>query len=580
MGLTSSLTIGRSALSASQVALQVTGNNFANASTPGYSRQIADFSSAAEARQGRFNLGRGVQVSGIRRQVDSALQARLWAGTSNQAAAGTNSSVLSQLESTINSLSDNDLSSEFGRFYQSWSELANSPNREGARALVVQQGKTLAGSIRSLRSDLTGLRGQIDSQLGSSVQQADNLLTQIANLNVEIVNAEGGAGTANGLRDQRDDLVTQLSELIDVNTVEQPSGSLDVLVGSTPIVLNGLSRGIELKRTSGTAGGDVTINVKADGTELPITSGSVGGLLEQRGQTINDTIAKLDKVASELIFAVNKVHASGYSQTPLTSVTGTTVLPNADTSRALNDPANSVFGSLPFKPNNGSFKVTLTNAQTGQSQTVQINVDLDGINGAGQRGFGDDTSVASLAGDLSAVPNLSASVNANGTLTINAASGFTVGFSEDTSGTLAALGINTYFTGKDASDIGIRQALVDTPGLLSTGKIVAGQPVDNGASLDVVGLRDLANSALGGETISGSWLGAVQKIGGEAGAAATRAEAAGTVRDSLEAQRQAVSGVSLDEEAINLLNYQRLYQGAARFITAVDELTQTLLQLV
>lgn len=579
MGLTSSLTIGRSALSAAQVAIQVTGNNFANASTPGYSRQIVDLTPAAEARQGRFVLGRGVDIGGIRRQVDTALQARLWSATSNDAAASMNSSLLSQLEATINELSDNDLSSEFARFFQSWSELANSPNREGARALVVQQGKTLAGAIRALRSDLAGMRGQVDTQLGANVLQADNLLTQVADLNVQIVNAETGSATANGLRDQRDQLVAQLSELMDVSTIEQPNGALDVLVGSTPVVLNGVSRGIELRRVTEGGSTSVSVRVKADGTELSVKSGAVGGLLAQRGQAVNEVIDRLDKVSSQLIFQVNRIHSSGYSQTPITSVTGTRVMPAADAARALNDPANSVMGALPFKPVNGGFNVTMTNVQTGQTQTVRINVDLDGINSSGAQGFQDDTSVNSLAAELANIPNLSASVNADGTLSIDAGSGYTVAFSEDSSGVLAALGVNTYFTGQDASDIDIRQALVDSPGLLSTGKLVGGQPSDNGAALDIVGLRDAANSELGGESLSGSWRGAVQKIGADAGAAQTRAAAAGTVRESLEAQRQAVSGVSLDEEAINLLNYQRMYQGAARFITAVDELTQTLLAM-
>jgi flagellar hook-associated protein 1 len=579
MGLTSSLTIGRSALSAAQVAIQVTGNNFANASTPGYSRQIVDLTPAAEARQGRFVLGRGVDIGGIRRQVDTALQSRLWAATSNDAAASMNSSLLSQLEATINELSDNDLSSEFARFFQSWSELANSPNREGARALVVQQGKTLAGAIRALRSDLAGMRGQVDTQLGANVLQADNLLTQVADLNVQIVNAETGSATANGLRDQRDQLVAQLSELMDVSTIEQPNGALDVLVGSTPVVLNGVSRGIELRRVTEDGSTSVSVRVKADGTELSVKSGAVGGLLAQRGQAVNEVIDRLDKVSSQLIFQVNRIHSSGYSQTPITSVTGTRVMPAIDAARALNDPANSVMGALPFKPVNGGFNVTMTNVQTGQTQTVRVNVDLDGINSSGAQGFQDDTSVNSLAAELANIPNLAATVNADGTLSIDAGSGYTVAFSEDSSGVLAALGVNTYFTGQDASDIDIRQALVDSPGLLSTGKLVGGQPSDNGAALDIVGLRDAANTELGGESLSGSWRGAVQKIGADAGAAQTRASAAGTVRESLEAQRQAVSGVSLDEEAINLLNYQRMYQGAARFITAVDELTQTLLAM-
>src|SRR5215510_8304754 len=106
MPLSSALQIGRSALSASQVAIAITGNNFANAATPGYSRQIVGLVPTRDARFGNAFIGRGVEISGINRQVDSALQARLWDGISRQASAGVDMQLLSQVESTLNELSD------------------------------------------------------------------------------------------------------------------------------------------------------------------------------------------------------------------------------------------------------------------------------------------------------------------------------------------------------------------------------------------------------------------------------------------------------------------------------------------
>lgn len=580
MGLTSALQIGRSALSASQVAIQVTGNNFANAATPGYSRQLLSLNPIADARQGSYFVGRGVEIGGIRRQVDSALQARLWSGLSDESAAGTNLQTLSQLESTINELTDNDLSSEFSRFYDAWSELANSPNREGARSLVVNQGRTLASSIRALRSDLSAIRTQVDNQLSSAVSSANDLLQQVADVNSAIVQAEAGTSVSNSLRDQRDELIGQLSKFIDVSTVEQPSGVIDVLVGSTPVVLAGQNRGIELVKT--TVGNElrVSVNVKQDATELSIRSGSVGALLGQRTSAIDSTIGKLDKVASELVFQVNRVHSQGFGSTGITSVTGTRGAALGDTGLALNDPNNLSFARLPFAASNGGFVVTLKNKATGAEQTVRVDVDLDGLDASGAPGFGNDTSVASLASDLDGIANLSARVNADGTLRIDADPGFEVRFGEDTSGVLAVLGVNTYFTGKDALDIDVRAELVSTPGLLATGGFKDGQPVDNLTSLSVAGLRDASNTALGGKSISGSWIDAAQSVGQSAAAASNRADASKLVRENLESQRSAVSGVSLDEESINLLAFQRQYQGAARFISAVDELTQTLLSII
>ena len=580
MGLTSALQIGRSALSASQVAIQVTGNNFANAATPGYSRQIVSFNAIPDARLGSVFVGRGVEVSAIRRQVDTALQARLWSGVSEEASASANYQVLSQVESTLNELTDNDLSSEFSRFFDAWSELANSPNREGARALVVNQGRTLASSIRSLRSDLIGVRNQVDSQLAATVDSANKLLQQIADVNAAVVQAEAGTGVSNSLRDQRDALIGQLSEFMDVSTVEQANGVIDVLVGSTPVVLAGQNRGIALKKTTAGSELNVSINVKDDGTQLSVRSGSIGALLGQRGSTIDRTIDRLDDVAAQLVFEVNKVHSQGFGQTPLTSLRSTRTVSTADTTLSLNDPSNLTFSALPFQATNGGFLVTVRNQSTGAEQTVRIDVDLDGRDSTGAPGFGDDTSVASLATDLDNLPSVSATVNPDGTLSITTDQGFDVRFSDDSSGVLAVLGINTYFTGKDATDIDVRSDLVTQPGLLATGGYKGTDVVDNAAALNIAALRDAKNPALSDRSISGAWIDTAQSVGLDAAAASNRADATRLVRENLESQRSAVSGVSVDEESINLLSFQRQYQASARFISAVDEMTQTLLSLI
>ncbi len=580
MGLTSALHLGRSALNASALAIEVTGNNFANAATRGYSRQTIGLIPATGARYGNAYVGRGVQIQGIHRQVDTALQARLWTGISQEASASVDLQLLSTVEATLNELSEHDLSSELSRFFNSWSELANTPAATGARSLVVQQGAALADHMRQMRGDLTSMRRQIDDQLEATVQAADDLLGQIANLNTAIVNAEAGTTVANSLRDQRDALITELAQYLDVTTIEQPSGTLDVLVGSIPVVLAGVSRGLEVERTTEGDQVNVAVAVKQDGQNLNVRAGSVGALLNQRDTLVNDTITRLDDIAAQLIFQVNRIHSTGYSTTPLTSVRGTQVVSPADVNRALNDPTNASLAGLPFQAVNGGFLVTVTNQTTGASETVRIDVDLDGMDSSGAPGYGDDTSLADIAAAINGVSNLNASINPDGTLSINAADGYAVGFSEDTSGVLAVLGVNTYFTGTDAQTIDVRQALQETPNLLNTGRIVDGKPSDSGAALSIALLQDEANAALNGLSIRDAWLESMQSLAVRTDAAITRASATTLVRESLDAQRAAISGVSIDEEAINLLTFQRQYQGAARYISVVDELTQTLLSLV
>ena len=146
----------------------------------------------------------------------------------------------------------------------------------------------------------------------------------------------------------------------------------------------------------------------------------------------------------------------------------------------------------------------------------------------------------------------------------------------DSSGALATLGINTYFSGTDARTVGIRQQLIDNPSLLVAGA----EQGSNEAALAIVELQNQSLSALDNASISESWRRIVDRTSVNSRSAQTRADAETQVRASLEGQRAAISGVSIDEESINLLGFQRQYQAAARFISTVDELTQTLISLV
>ncbi len=579
MGLTSSLWIGSSALNASQVALQVTGNNLANAATPGYSRQVARLSPMrGQAVGARLSVGQGVQVSGIRRQIDEALQARLWGGVSAEALAAQELGVLSQLEGALNELSGQDLSTELRSFWSAWSERANLTETS---AVVVQHGERLARFVQRLRADLVDQQGQIETQLSSRVARADALLGEIAAVNEEIARVEGaGGGPANTLRDRRDALVTELSGYLDVSVVERETGTADVLVGSIPVVLGAMSRGLQLKSTNVGGEARLSVAVRDDGTELHVGSGSIGGLLASRAGTIRASIDELDRIASQIIFQVNRIHSTGVNKAALTTTTGTLGFGAADRTRALNDAQNGVTSALPFAATHGGLLVRVKQTATGAIEEVFVKVDLDGRDAAGAVGFADDTSAEDLRAAIDGVDGVRASFTADGRLKVDAEAGFEFSFGDDTSGALALLGVNSFFTGRDGADIGVRTELSSNSSLLMAGRIVNGSLVENATAQEIAGLQERMFDALGGRTIGGAWGDHVQGVGAATQSAQTRAEAAMLVREGLDAQRAAVSGVSIDEESVNLIAFQRQYQGAARFISVIDELTQTLISLV
>jgi flagellar hook-associated protein 1 FlgK len=564
MSLIGALNIGKSALAVSQAQIQTTGNNIANANTPGYTRQVAGQTAAPvqQIQTGSF-VGTGVDLTGIKRQIDQALEGRLNSATSDSQSADTTQQWLSRVESVFDALGTGDLSSKMSTFFNSWSSLANKPQDAGLRQIVLQNGDDVAKTFQTLRGQLVNLQGDAASQLKALAGQADGLAQQIADYNAQIVVAEGGSGgTANTLRDNRDAAIKQLSQLVDVHTIEQPNGAVNVYVGSEPLVMNAQNRGVTVKQTTTNGLIGYSPVFKMGGGTMDVKSGQLASLAAVQ-QTVGNSVDHVDSLAKGLIFELNKVHASGQGLDGITSATAANGV--TDATVPLNDPKSG----LKFPPNNGSFVVHVTQKATGLVTSTLVQVDLNGQAG--------DTTLNSLKASLAGINGLNASI-AGGKLSIAAASpNVSISFSQDTSGALASLGVNNFYTGSNARDIAVSQALKDQPNLLAAAK--NGAPGDNQTALAIAGLESQSMAVLKGSNLKDSYQSIVNGISTSTAAAKTNAEASKGVTDALQAQRDALSGVSVDEEAINLLRQQRAYQGAARLISAVDEMMKTLLAI-
>lgn len=585
MSINSGFSIGRTGLLASQVGLQVTGNNISNANSVGFTRQRLDLAPMTDQRAGNLRLGTGVNTLGIRRLTDRALQQRAWNATSQQASADTRWEQLNNLESLLNPLGDTDtstpeldgpnISSQYTNYFNAWSTLTTHPNDPASRSNVVNAGRNLASTLRDTRSQIVSQQNSIDSDLNVSIARANSLLSQIAEVNGQILT--GGGAASSGLLDRRDQLVSELSTLANITVNEQPSGSADVLVGSTPLVMGANVSPMSLRtRTDQTSGEFVTEIIAGPENEtLGITTGRIGALLSARREGYQAIINKLDRMTAQVIFQTNRAYSTGASAIPRTAYTADRAVSNP--ALAINDPANTSFAGLGFAPSSGQVVVEVVT--NGSRQRTTINIDLDGITSAGTAGYADDTSVDSFAADLSAIPNLTATVDVNGQLQITAAAGSTVRFVDDTSGILATMGVNSYFTGSTAIDIDINAALSADPLTLNTSTISGTTTTENGVAMAMTALRDTALTSLGGSTLNGFWNASTQTISADNSNARTQSQATGAVKDSLDNQIAALTGVNLDEEAINLVQYQTMYQASARYIGVLQEVTQTLLQM-
>ncbi|MCA9296684.1 MAG: flagellar hook-associated protein FlgK [Phycisphaerales bacterium] len=561
MTINGSLQVGRSALLASQTALQVAGNNMANAATPGFHRRSIHLApQTTEYVNAQARVGRGVQILSVRREVDTGLQARFRDATGNNARSLIDQRFLTSIETLQNELTDNDLSTTLSRFFNAFSELANTPDDSAVRALVIQEGVTLSDRIVTLRKDYQDVIGEIDKDISSTVREVNDLLDRIATANAEIIKTESSAGEASSLRDFRDVLIDELSEFIEVDVLEHPSGSTDILVNSIPVLLAGVNRGLEVRSESDGDVRNLSIRVAADGTTLNVQSGRLGGLLEQRDGTVNPVINQLNTFAGQLINQVNRVHAQGQGEIGFESATGTYLID--DTTINL----NSFDSGLKFPVDNGSFFVHVTHKETGIRSSYQINVD------------GNADSLDDLITRLNtAVPNVTASTGLGNVLQLDAVDGYEFSFSDDSSGALAALGVNTFFTGSRASDIDVNQRLIDDPQRLAAD---SGHLIGNGGTaLAIANLQDTRYSELGDASLREYWQNSVNQLAVRTSAANNAVASTQLVSESLSAQIQAVSGVSLDEESLNLLTFQRQFQAAARFISVIDETLQTLLSI-
>ena len=309
-----------------------------------------------------------------------------------------------------------------------------------------------------------------------------------------------------------------------------------------------------------------------NGRTKRLSAGELGALIRFKEQDIQDAIDAVDTLASQLIYQVNRLHSQGQGLDLVSSVTGATAI--ADPTAALSDLDAT---DLTIAPTHGSFQVHVVQKSTGQVVTRTINVDLDGINPAG------DTTLTSLAADIDAAANITATVTPDGKLQITAdSSDFQISFSDDSSGALAVLGINTFFTGKDAFDIRVNPVIKASPRLIAAGASSASgvNPGDNSNALAIAALRNQTLTELNGLSLTQHWNRHVEDFAVRQSQARTQYQADTVIREGLTSQQQSISGVNADEESIDLIQYQRAYQASARLLTVIDEMMQTLIAAV
>jgi flagellar hook-associated protein 1 FlgK len=485
------------------------------------------------------------------------------------------------LEGIFNENSEYSLSGQFNKFWGAWNDLSNSPSGLPERNVVYEMGSLLAQTFRETSGDLDLYEREINLALEAEVEKINELTSQIATLNGQIIGIEV-TGNANDLRDQRNMAVRELSEHIGVTVQEDEDGNVSVGT-TTGYVLVNRSETYELTFDSN--------EIKWQGSSglVTITEGVVGGnmgaLVDTRDAIIPKFKADLNELGKSVIWEVNKIHTQGVGLQTFSSVTGTYAATDSTEEMGTSDSGLTFYDSIEDGGFNYWLYDDLGNVVGGGPTAIPIDKDPGG------------TSLDALAASITAIhANITATVS-SGKLQITAANNFAFAFSDDTSNVLAALGINAFFTGANALDMGVNSALDTNKALIaaarvdSTGEFASG---DNTNALSIANLqytdvtikrwtyeRGSSPSSIDTDGTLDNYLHyLVGEIGIESQTVNRTKEYAQVVVDQLNATRDNISGVSLDEEMTLLIQYQHAYRAAAKMISAADEMLSTVLEVI
>jgi len=568
-GLPSILHIATRSLLAEQLGVEVTGHNIANVNTAGYSRQRVNFVTAGAVPSSWGPLGTGVKVQGIEQAFDPFITARLNEKNSLLSDYQTRSSALEQVAAYFNETQEGGLNDLLSQFFAAWHDLADNPSGAGERQALLSRSLTLCDAFNSRADQLVRERLVLLQEIGPTVEEINGHAARIAQLTQEIVETEANGRTANDLRDQRQLEISQLSQLIGVRTYTTGDGNLSItLANGRPLVQGVLSWTLTTQLNSSDTV-DLVWQGPGGTTEIIPTSSLTGGKLTALLQTRDEVIPKyqqeLDQLARDLIVAVNRQHTQGVGLDLFSQTTGT---------YQVNDP-NAPLGNagLPLGDQiiHGSLTINLDrDGAPLASGTIVIDPSLS-LNDLVQS----INTHAVLGGYLTAsVENNSLKISAN-------SPSDTFGFSGDDSQALLALGLNTFFTGDKAYTLDVNAWVLDNPELVAAGQFDATGAHTVGDNRNALALAEMEEAPVGpdGLTFAEAYQRLVMSLGLEAQEAEDQESFFQGLVDQLTQMRDAVSGVSLDEEMTNLVKFQRAYQAAARLVTVADELYQTLLAL-
>ena len=332
IGLFGTLNLGVRSLQAQRQGVEVAGHNLANVNNPAYSRQRINLQTSLTLPTPFGPQGTGVDVASIQQMRSAVLDSQIQTEASVRGFLDAKQRALQSGEAILGQQIDRQSSGAQGAaatgagggqtsiaeglsaFFNAFQSLSIDPTSLSERQAVTLQGQNLSSQFREVDSRLGQLQTDLNQTLESDVASANDLLTTIAGYNSEIAKAESGApGSANDLRDLRQQKVEELGKLANVRTSEQSDGIFHVSISGVTVV-SGATVADTLE-TYDAGGGQRLVRVQTAGTPLALTGGSIQGTVEARDATLQGLRSGLDELAGLMITQVNALHRVGFNLT-------------------------------------------------------------------------------------------------------------------------------------------------------------------------------------------------------------------------------------------------------------------------
>ena len=314
----SGISIALRALQAQQVSLDITGHNVANVNNPNFSRQTALHSATKPYPAPMMGytpssgqLGTGVEISQINRMRDSFVDLRLRQQLHNLNYWNTMQDGLKQVELFFNEPGENGIHHALDQFWDSLQDLSREPDFFSVREVVIQRAQVLVESITATRGQLQNLRDNLNENITFKISEVNSLAKRLADLNVQI-SATGSL--PNDLLDARDALLEELSQLVDIEVVQDHANMVSVAIGGSSLVHRGTSHSLMTNGVASEAENYKKNQVfwSATGNVVKLSSGEIAGMMRLRDQEIQQAINDLDTWTRDFALEFNRRHEEGY----------------------------------------------------------------------------------------------------------------------------------------------------------------------------------------------------------------------------------------------------------------------------